>query len=156
MLTDDMIRLIREQRLGFVATVNPDGTPNLSPKGTFVVMDEATVAFAEIRSPGTMRNIRDTGSVEVNFIDCFTRRGCRIFGRARVVRRGEPGFDGLLVSFSDHGRLVPRIRAIILISIARAATLTSPAYDDGASETTLRKHWTERFRALQPDGHFAE
>jgi len=25
---------VEEQRLGFVATVRPDGTPNLSPKGT--------------------------------------------------------------------------------------------------------------------------
>jgi hypothetical protein len=33
-LTEDMKRVVREQRLGFIATVCPDGTPNLSPKGT--------------------------------------------------------------------------------------------------------------------------
>jgi hypothetical protein len=33
-LTDDMRRVVREQSLGFVATVRPDGTPALSPKGT--------------------------------------------------------------------------------------------------------------------------
>ena len=33
-LTEDMKRVVREQRLGFVATVGPDGTPSLSPKGT--------------------------------------------------------------------------------------------------------------------------
>lgn len=27
-----MMRLVREQRRGFVATVNADGTPNLSPR----------------------------------------------------------------------------------------------------------------------------
>jgi hypothetical protein len=32
-LTADMKRVVREQRLGFVATVCPDGTPNLSRKG---------------------------------------------------------------------------------------------------------------------------
>ena len=32
-LTPDMKRVVREQRLGFVATVCSDGTPNLSPKG---------------------------------------------------------------------------------------------------------------------------
>ena len=31
MLTDDMKRVISEQRIGYVATVCPDGTPNLSP-----------------------------------------------------------------------------------------------------------------------------
>ena len=32
-LTDDMKRVVMEQPLAFVATVCPDGTPNLSPKG---------------------------------------------------------------------------------------------------------------------------
>lgn len=40
MLTDDMKRVVEEQRLGFVATVCPDGTPNLSPKGTTAVWDD--------------------------------------------------------------------------------------------------------------------
>ncbi len=31
-LTDDMKRIVREQRLGYIATVCSDGTPNLSPK----------------------------------------------------------------------------------------------------------------------------
>ena len=33
-LTEDMRHVIAEQKLAFVATVCPDGTPNLSPKGT--------------------------------------------------------------------------------------------------------------------------
>ena len=32
-LTEDMQRVVSEQRLGFIATVCPDGSPNLSPKG---------------------------------------------------------------------------------------------------------------------------
>jgi len=51
-LTEDMKRLVSEQRLGFVATVCPDGTPNLSPKGTTAVWDDDHIVFADIRSPG--------------------------------------------------------------------------------------------------------
>jgi predicted pyridoxine 5'-phosphate oxidase superfamily flavin-nucleotide-binding protein len=36
-LTDEMKRVIAQQRLIFAATVCPDGTPNLSPKGTAMV-----------------------------------------------------------------------------------------------------------------------
>lgn len=36
-LTEEMQRLVEEQRLALVATVCPDGTPNLSPKGTIAV-----------------------------------------------------------------------------------------------------------------------
>ena len=58
MLTADMKRTIREQRLGFVATVNADGTPNVSPKATFVVIDDRSIAFGDLRSPGTIRNLK--------------------------------------------------------------------------------------------------
>ena len=155
-MTPGMTQVVREQRLGFVATVNADGTPNLSPKGTFVVVNAATVAFAVIRSPGTLRNLAANPAVEVNFVDPFTRRGCRLFGTARIVRRGDAGFDGLLPLFADHGDLVLRTRAVVLIAVTRALLLSSPAYDDGASENMLRRAWTDRFRALQPDGHFME
>ncbi len=39
-LTEDMKQMVREQRLGYVATVCADGTPNLSPKGTTTVWDD--------------------------------------------------------------------------------------------------------------------
>src|SRR5882724_10479480 len=38
--TDDMKHIVREQGLGDVATVCPDGTPNLSPKRTTAVWDD--------------------------------------------------------------------------------------------------------------------
>ena len=56
-MTAGIMQVVREQRLGFVNTVNADGAPNLSPKGTFAIVDAATVAFAEIRSPATLRNL---------------------------------------------------------------------------------------------------
>jgi len=54
----DMRRMLDEQKLGFVATVCPDGTPNLSPKGTCVALDDGRLAFADIRSPRTIENLR--------------------------------------------------------------------------------------------------
>jgi predicted pyridoxine 5'-phosphate oxidase superfamily flavin-nucleotide-binding protein len=46
-LTEDMRRVVREQRLGFVATVCPDGTPSLSPKGTTAVWGGDHLVFAD-------------------------------------------------------------------------------------------------------------
>lgn len=40
MLTEDMKLFVEEQQLGFHATVCPDGTPNLSPKGSTRVWDD--------------------------------------------------------------------------------------------------------------------
>src|SRR5919107_1456472 len=99
MLTADMKRIIEEQRLGFVATAAPYGTPNVSPKGTFIVLDDRTIAFGEIRSPGTIRNLRANPRIEVNFVDPFVRKGYRFAGTAVVAERGSAGFDALLARF---------------------------------------------------------
>ena len=154
MLTPNMKRIVEEQRLGFVATAAPDGTPSVSPKGTFVVIDDVTIAFGEIRSPGTISNLRDNPRIEVNFVDPFVRKGYRFAGTARVISRGADEFDMLLPHF--RGALAGRIRAIVAINVRKALPLTSPSYDDGHSEFELRRLWTARFRNLQPNERFEE
>ena len=154
MLTADIRQLIQDHPLGFVATVTSDGAPNLSPKGTFFVIDDATIAFGEIRSPGTIRNLAANDRIEVNFIDPFTRKGCRVAGRAAIIPRSDERFDALLAHFS--GSLGARFRSIVTIAVTKALPVTSPAYDDGAQEDDLRRSWTTRFRKLQPGGQFSE
>ena len=154
MLTPDMKRIVEEQRLGFVATASVDGMPNVSPKGTFAVLDDRTIAFGEIRSPNTIRNLKVNPRIEVSFVDPFVRKGYRFAGMATMVERGEAGFDVLLPKL--HSTLAPRIRAIVTIAVTRALPLTSPAYDDGTSEAELRRAWTTRFRKLQPSERFEE
>ncbi len=63
-LTEDMKRVVREQRLGFFATVCPDGSPNLSPKGTTIVLDDDHLAFVDLGSPGTLSNLELNPAVE--------------------------------------------------------------------------------------------
>lgn len=155
MLTVDMKRIIQEYPLGYVATASADGTPNVSPKGTFFVVDDATIAFAEIRSPATVRNLAANPRIEVNFVDPFVRKGYRFAGTAKVLPRGEGNFDELLKKSGSS--LAPRVRAIVVISVTKAQPLVSPAYDDGtASEEKIRKSWTARFRKLQPNERFEE
>ncbi len=155
MLTPDMKRIVKEQLLGFVATAAADGTPNVSPKGTFFVVDDATIAFAEIRSPATLHNLQANPRIEVNFVDPFVRKGYRVAGTAKIVARGEGNFDELLTKSGSS--LAPRVRAIVVISVVKALPLVSPAYDDGtATEDKLRRSWTARFRKLQPGERFEE
>ena len=88
LLSADMKRVVREQRLGFVATVSEDGSPNLSPKGTTFVWDDGHLAFADIRSPETVRNIRCGSLVEINVVDPLVRKGYRFKGPALVYDCG--------------------------------------------------------------------
>ena len=74
MLTQAMKDLIAAFPLGFVATVTAEGLPAVSPKGTFLMLDDQTLAFGDIRSPGTRANLTERPAVEVNFIDPFRRK----------------------------------------------------------------------------------
>jgi predicted pyridoxine 5'-phosphate oxidase superfamily flavin-nucleotide-binding protein len=150
MLTKDMKRVIAEQQLGFVATVNVDGTPNLSPKATTRAIDDEHIAFADIRSPATMANIAARPAMEINFVDPFARKGYRFKGTARIVPRGTPEFETIL---RDHyaGAPVPeRYRAFVVLHVTKAAPLISPAYDSGSTEPELRRSFRTYFDSIQP------
>ena len=86
MLTEEMKSIIQTYPVGFVASVNADGTPNLSPKGTFVVLNDTQLAFGHIRSPGTIGNIAERPMIEVNFLDVLSRKAAALkcFSRARL------------------------------------------------------------------------
>jgi uncharacterized protein len=147
-LDDDMKRVVREQKLGYVATVCPDGTPNLSPKGTVTVWDDEHLVFLDLRSPGTIRNLATNQAIEVNVVDPIRRKGYRFKGKGSVISDGEL-FDRVLELFEQE-RGIPRgrARAAVLIGIERAAPLVSPVYDLGASESEVAESWLAHHTAL--------
>lgn len=150
-LTADMQRVVREQRLGFVATVCADGTPNLSPKGTTTVWDDDHLVFANIRSPGTLANLRVNPAVEVNVIDPILRKGYRFKGTATIVSDG-PLFERGLALFRSLDVSSP-ITDVVLIRVERALPVDSPAYDQGLSEDEVRARWERYWRELHQSKH---
>ncbi|MEM9331692.1 MAG: pyridoxamine 5'-phosphate oxidase family protein [Pseudomonadota bacterium] len=151
MLNDFAKGLIKKFPLGFVATVTPDGLPSLSPKGTFFVLDDDTIAFAEIRSPQTMKNLAALPKTEVNFIDIWLRKGVRIFGPVDVCDRGTPEFENLIGTWSEiFPALEPRIKSIVKIKAERVKPITTPPYDDGATEEEMIALYKKKFSEIYP------
>jgi uncharacterized protein len=148
-ITDDMRRVVDEQQLGFVATVSPDGTPNLSPKGTTAVLDDDHLVFADIHSPRTVANLRDNPAVEINVVDPLTRKGFRFKGAAQIVDAG-PELATLLAFYRARGSTSEK-RCIVVVKVESAAPLISPAYDDGTSEAAVvakwRRYWLQLWDA---------
>ena len=149
-LTPDMRRVVDQQRLGFAATVCPDGTPNLSPKGTTAAWDDDHLVFADICSPQTIANLRANPAIEINVVDPIARKGYRFKGTATILTGGEL-FDRILAWFRARGTQSP-IRSIVLVEVARALPLVSPAYDTGASEDEIRARWRAHYAALEQSG----
>jgi predicted pyridoxine 5'-phosphate oxidase superfamily flavin-nucleotide-binding protein len=94
-LSPDMQRMVHEQRLGFVASVTPDGRPSVSPKGTTRLWDDERLFFADIASPGTVANLAANPYVEVNVVDPIVRKGFRFKGIATVYTDGDMYDRGL-------------------------------------------------------------
>ena len=147
-LTDEMKRVLLQQRLIFVATVDEDGTPNLSPKATTVVFDDDHIAFADIRSPRTVANVRRGGAMEINVIDAIVRKGFRFKGRAEVITEG-PLLDRLLETMAERG-VTNLIRAAVQLTVERALPVVSPAYDQGSTEELLREKFLAFYDAIHP------
>jgi hypothetical protein len=147
LLTTDIQRLVRQEGLGFVATVRPDGSPALSPKGTLSVVDEEHLAFVNLASPHTVANLRRDPRLEVNVVDPILRKGYRFVGTGQVLTGG-PDYDRLMDWFAGHRGTDYRVRAhgIVLITVSAVEPLISPAYDDGSTEEQIAAQWRDRFR----------
>jgi predicted pyridoxine 5'-phosphate oxidase superfamily flavin-nucleotide-binding protein len=154
-LTPDMRRVVREQRLGYIATVCADNTPNLSPKGTTTVWDDDHLVFADICSPGTIENLRGNPAIEINIVDPIVRKGYRFKGRATVLDRG-PLFSELMDFYRNVHKLRPgladRVRHVVLVRVERALPLASPIYDLGEIEEDVAAEYAAYYAALRTKG----
>jgi uncharacterized protein len=141
-LSPEIQQFVRHERLGYVATVSSDGTPNVSPKGSLTVWDDHRLMFADIESPRTVRNLGANPKVEVNVVDPFTRKGFRFRGLATVLRTGSDYWKAV-DHYKEEGADIRRIRAIVVIEVAEVAPITSPVYLLGLNEADVRRLWEE-------------
>jgi predicted pyridoxine 5'-phosphate oxidase superfamily flavin-nucleotide-binding protein len=123
--------------LCFVATVNEDGSPNVSPKGTVRVWDADHLVFADVASPRTVANVQRDDRVHVNVVDHFARRGWRFAGRARVTDDAAV-LDAIRSEYP--GEPYPFEQAV-LVRVEDARELVSPSYALGKTESELRAEY---------------
>ena len=142
-LTTDIKNLIEQQKLGYVATVSPDNTPNLSPKGTIFVWDEEHLVFADIKSPKTMKNLEHNPVVEINVVDPISRKGYRFKGNGKILSSGAE-YDKIISHYNEIG-IKSKIGRVVMIKVESVDAVTSPLYDLGFSEDEIKKRWKEYY-----------
>ena len=142
-ITEEIKNFVNFQKLGYVATVSDDNTPNLSPKGTIIVLDESHLAFADIQSPKTVENLEHNPSIEINVVDPFSRRGYRFKGTAEVISSGDK-FDKIISHYKTSG-VKSSIKSVILVKIEKLSEVFSPLYDLGHTEKELKAKWKKYY-----------
>jgi hypothetical protein len=125
-ITADMEAIVKQANLSFVATVNEDGTPNLSPKASLTVMN-GVLYFADIASPRTILNLKRNPAVEINVVDIFLRRGYRFKGRASILTPDDDAYLAIANGVrAANGPEYP-VDHVVRIDTASIAPLLSPA-----------------------------
>ena len=141
---DDEIRnFVNFQKLGYVATISSDGSPNLSPKGTIAILDDSRLVFANIRSPQTVQNLIKNPSIEINVIDPFSRMGYRFKGIASIFSDGDD-FKKLL-DYYEKKEIKSKISEIIVVDVKSFSKVTSPSYDLGLKKDDLVEKWKQYY-----------
>ena len=153
-----MRAVVAASQLCFAATVTPDGRPNLSPKGTIRVWDDTHLFFLDIASPQTRANLAHAPWLVLNVVDQLSRRGYRFYGEAVVHGPESPIYaEAVRRVYGDTAPAAPPAAAVLL-EVAEATPLLSPAYWRGLDEVAIRALWRERRAALDREfeAHLAE
>ena len=146
MITQKIKDFLDLHRLGYVATVSSDGKPNLSPKGTIIAWTSEVLAFADIRSPDTMKNLQSNPNVEINVIDPLLRKGYLFQGQARIIKDNSL-YEEILTHYRKKGIKSP-INSIVLVDVSDVSEVISPLYDMGISEQEIKSKWKKHFESL--------
>ena len=137
MLSNEMQSIITTHSCGFVGTINADGAPAVSPKATFVVVNERTIACGNIRSPGTAKNLRASPACEICFLDPLARKAVRVKATGNVVTRAAAPSELVAKFETAWADYLPHLTGFFVFDIAKAELVLSPAYDHGHTQVEL-------------------
>lgn len=87
-LTDEMKAYI-SNNLGYIATVDANGEPDLGPKMSIRVLDDQHLIYNEMTGKTIMADIEATGKALVAFANLDNMRGYRFGGKATIYRAGK-------------------------------------------------------------------
>lgn len=100
-ISEEVKQAVADCKPGLIATAGKTGKPNVSAKGSFRVLDDEHVAFALIKSPQTLANLRENPQVAIICLDPKTRNGCRISGKPELLEAG-PLFDQFSKEYAER------------------------------------------------------
>jgi uncharacterized protein len=87
-LTKEMKDLIKKQKVCFVATADKNGKSNVSPKGSIYVVDDETLAFADLYSQKTRANLKANPNIALAVVDLKALKGYQFKGKAELLEEG--------------------------------------------------------------------
>jgi uncharacterized protein len=136
MMNDAVRENARRSVLCWLATVDANGQPNVSPKEVWAIVDEQHVVVAHIASPISARNIAYHPQVCLSFVDVFVQKGFKLVGTAREVRADNAEFatwaKPLLAMVGERFT----IHSVLVVHVKSVAAILAPSYRFYPDDTT--------------------
>ena len=136
LLSDDVLEAASRSVLCWLATVGPDGQPNVSPKEIWAPFDPAHLVVANIASPTTVRNLRHSSAVCLSFVDVLVQKGFKVIGEAENVERGHPSFQRWAAALLAQAEPRFRVHSVIVVRARSVEPIVAPSYRLHPAETT--------------------
>ncbi len=115
-LTAEMKEFIKEIKLGVAATVDGNGMPNASFKGSIQVLDDEHLIFADIFSAKTRRNLQENNKICILVGDHKKMVGYQFKGEAELLDQGEL-YDKVCAAIAGMKMNFPKPTYVVKIKI---------------------------------------
>lgn len=152
MLSSEVQNSAAHSILCWLATVDGNGQPNVSPKEIFAAFDTEHLVIANIASPTSVRNIEVNPLVCVSFIDVFVQKGFKVMGAALNVRRKDADFSHWAAPL--EAKAGPRfpIHSVLVVRATTIEPILAPSYLLYPTETTKQSQVVSAMRTygVQP------
>ncbi|MBV7417461.1 pyridoxamine 5'-phosphate oxidase family protein [Comamonas sp. CMM03] len=136
LLTSEVHAAAKASVLCWLATVDADGQPNVSPKEIWTLVDDRHVVVAHIASPVSVRNVQANPRACLSFVDVFAQKGFKLQGAGRVLFPQDADFERWAAPL--YPLLGPRfpLHAVLLMDVNAVQPIVAPSYHLFPATTT--------------------
>jgi uncharacterized protein len=128
LFTPEILTSINSSVLCWLATVDAQGQPSVSPKEVFCAQGANELLIANIASPNSANNIRAQSHVCVSFLDIFAQKGHKLLGKAYVITPSSNDYSAAVAPLLKMvGPRFP-IQSVFKIIVTQAHQILAPSY----------------------------
>lgn len=114
--------------LGWLATADDRGNPNVSPKEIWKFDGVDRLLIANIASPTSAGNILSNPNVCFSFVDVFSQKGLKLKGVASVALPGTQVFRLMATPLVAMCSARFEIRSLFIVQVTGATPILAPSY----------------------------
>ena len=112
-ISEELKAVISQIKPAMVATASKTGQPNVSPKGSLRVLDDQHLVFADLRSPQTIKNLKENAYLSIIALDPAKGKGWRVWGKADEIMTSGKLYDQFSDEYANKGKVNHVVKILV-------------------------------------------